>query len=294
MDILVNLQAFLATADAGGFSAAARKLHVSTSVVAKRVTQLEARLGIALFHRSTRQLRLTAAGREYVHRARGVVADVGDLLSRMGEKGHDLVDHLRIKAPTSLTIARLADVFSAFQTQNPRLRLEIVLIDRPVDPVTEGFDIAIGAFPHSFGGVVDEPICQLKRLVCASPAYLKAHGAPRHPRDLVDHRCLSFLPTGPEWMFDGPRGRITIQVRPLLSSNEAHVLVKSAVAGNGIAFISHYIAEEALRQGTLQVVLPDFPIPELWVKAAIPERRVNAAAVQALLRELKSSLSPML
>jgi DNA-binding transcriptional LysR family regulator len=294
MDILVNLQAFLATADAGGFSAAARKLNVSTSVVAKRVTQLEARTGIALFHRSTRQLRLTVAGQQYVHRARGVVADVGDLLSRMGEKGHDLVDHLRIKAPTSLTIARLADVFSAFQTQNPRLKLEIVLIDRPVDPVTEGFDIAIGAFPHSFGGVVDEPLCQLKRLLCASPAYLKAHGTPRHPRDLVDHQCLSFLPTGSEWIFDGPRGRISIQVRPLLSSNEGHVLVKSAIAGNGIAFISHYLADEALRLGTLQVVLPDFPIPELWVKATVPERRVNAAAVQALLRQLKSSLSPVL
>jgi DNA-binding transcriptional LysR family regulator len=294
MDVLVNLQAFLATADAAGFSAAARKLNVSTSVVAKRVTQLEARLGIALFHRSTRHLRLTAAGQEYVHRARGVVADVGDLLSRMGEKDRDLVDHLRIKAPTSLTIARLADVFSAFQTQNPKLKLEIVLIDRPVDPVTEGFDIAIGAFPHSFGGVVDEPLCQLKRLLCASPAYLDVHGAPRHPRDLVDHRCLSFLPTGPDWIFDGPRGRITVQVRPLLSSNEGHVLVKSAIAGNGIAFISHYLAEDALRRGALQVVLPDFPIPELWVKATIPERRVKAAAVQALLRELKSSLLPVL
>jgi DNA-binding transcriptional LysR family regulator len=294
MDVLVNLQAFLATADAAGFSAAARKLNVSTSVVAKRVTQLEARLGIALFHRSTRHLRLTAAGQEYVHRARGVVADVGDLLSRMGEKDRDLVDHLRIKAPTSLTIARLADVFSAFQTQNPKLKLEIVLIDRPVDPVTEGFDIAIGAFPHSFGGVVDEPLCRLKRLLCASPAYLEMHGTPRHPRDLVDHRCLSFLPTGPDWIFDGPRGRITVQVRPLLSSNEGHVLVKSAIAGNGIAFISHYLAEEALRRGALQVVLPDFPIPELWVKATIPERRVKAAAVQALLRELKSSLLPVL
>jgi len=294
MDILVNLQAFLATADSGGFSSAARKLKISTSVVAKRVTQLEARIGTALFHRSTRQLRLTEAGQQYVHRARGVVADVGDLLSRMGEKGHDLVDHLRIKAPTSLTIARLADVFSAFQTQNPRLKLEIVLIDRPVDPVTEGFDIAIGAFPHSFGGVVDEPLCPLKRLLCASPAYLKTHGAPRHPRDLVDHRCLSFLPTGPEWIFDGPRGRISIQVRPLLTSNEGHVLLKSAIAGNGIALISHYLADDVLRSGTLQVVLPDFPIPELWVKATIPERRVNAAAVQALLRQLKDSLSPIL
>jgi DNA-binding transcriptional LysR family regulator len=184
MDVLVNLQAFLATADAAGFSAAGRKLNVSTSVVAKRVTQLEARLGTVLFHRSTRQLRLTAAGQEYVHRARSVVAEVGDLLSRMGEKDRDLVDHLRIKAPTSLTIARLADVFSAFQTQNPKLKLEIVLIDRPVDPVMEGFDIAIGAFPHAFGGVVDEPICRLKRLLCASPAYLEAHGMPQHPTTL--------------------------------------------------------------------------------------------------------------
>jgi DNA-binding transcriptional LysR family regulator len=217
---------------------------------------------------------------------------MGDLLSRMGEKDRDLVDHLRIKAPTSLTIARLADVFSTFQTQNPRLKLEIVLIDRPVDPVTEGFDIAIGAFPHSFGGVVDEPLYPIKRLLCASPAYLKTRGTPRHPRDLIDHRCLSFLPTGPEWMFDGPRGRITIQVRPMLSSNEGHVLVKSAIAGNGIAFISHYLVADALDSGRLQVVLPDFPIPELWVKATIPERRINTAAVQALLQQLKRSHTP--
>lgn len=294
MDTLTNLQAFLVSAEAGGFSAAARKLHISTSVVSKRVTQLEAQIGIALFRRSTRQLRLTEAGQQYLHRARSVVADAGDLLARMGEKDRDLVDHLRIKAPTSLTIARLADAFSAFQTQNPRLKLEIVLIDRPVDPVTEGFDIAIGAFPHSFGGVVDEPLCSLKRLLCASPAYLAAHGVPQHPRDLVDHRCLSFLPTGSEWVFDGPRGRINIQVRPLLSSNEGHVLVKSAIAGNGIAFISHYLVADALSNGTLQAVLPDFQIPELWVKATIPERRVNAAAVQALLQQLRRSLSPAL
>lgn len=294
MDILVNLQAFLATADAGGFSAAARKLNISTSVVAKRVTQLEARIGAVLFHRSTRQLRLTEAGRQYVHRTRGVVADAADLLSRMGEKGGDLVDHLRVKAPTSLTIARLADAFSAFQTHNPQLKLEIVLIDRPVDPVTEGFDVAIGAFPHSFGGVVDEPLCRLRRLLCASPSYLKAHGTPTHPRDLVNHRCLSFLPTGPEWIFDGPRGRISIQVRPLMSTNEGHVLVKGAIAANGIALVSHYLADDALRTGALQAVLSDFPIPELWVKATIPERRVNAAAVQALLVQLKSSLGPML
>ena len=118
-------------------------------------------------------------------------------------------------------------------------------------------------------------MCQLKRLLCASPAYLKTHGVPKHPRDLVDHRCLSFLPTGPEWMFDGPRGRITVQVRPLLSSNEGHVLVKSAIAGNGIAFISHYLAADALRDGALQVVLPEFPIPDLWVildGASMPPR----------------------
>jgi DNA-binding transcriptional LysR family regulator len=165
-----------------------------------------------------------------VHRARGVVADVGDLLSRMGEKDHDLVDQLRIKAPTALTTGRLADILSLFQTQNPGLKREIVLIDRPVDPVTEGLDIAIGAFPHSFGSVVDEPLYPIKRLLCASPSYLAAHGTPRDPRDLIDQRCLSFLPTGPEWMFDGPRGRVTVELRPMLSSNEGQVLVKSALA----------------------------------------------------------------
>jgi len=293
MDTLANLQAFLGSAEAGSFSAAARKLQISTSVISKRVTQLEAQIGTALFRRSTRQLRLTEAGQQYLHRARSVVADANDLLARMGEKDRDLVDHLRIKAPTSLTIARLADVFSAFQTANPKLKLEIVLIDRPVDPVTEGFDIAIGAFPHSFGGVIDEPLCPLRRLLCASPAYLKAHGAPRHPRDLVDHRCLSFLPTGSEWIFDGPRGRTTVQVHPLLSSNEGNVLAKSAIAGNGIAFISHYLVADALSRGALLPVLPEFVIPELWVKATIPERRVNAAAVQALLAQLKHSLSAL-
>ena len=294
MDILVNLQAFLATADAAGFSAAARKLGVSTSVVAKRVTQLEARIGVPLFQRSTRQLKLTEAGQQYVDRARSVVAETNDLLSRMGAKGGELSDHLRIKAPTSLTVARLADAFSTFQTQNPRLKLEIVMIDRPVDPVTEGFDIAIGAFPHSFGGVVDEPICRLPRLLCASPAYLKRHGLPKHPRDLVEHRCLSFLPTGPEWIFDGPRGRISIQVRPLLASNEGHVLARSAIAGNGIALLSHYLVGDALKSGALRPVLSDFPVPELWVKAAVPERRINATAVQAMLRLLKGALAPAL
>lgn len=293
MDTLANLQAFLGSAEAGSFSAAARKLRISTSVVSKRVTQLETQIGTTLFHRSTRQLRLTEAGQQYLHRARGVVADTNDLLARMGEKDRDLIDHLRIKAPTSLTIARLADVFSEFQTTNPKLKLEIVLIDRPVDPVTEGFDIAIGAFPHSFGGVVDEPLCPLRRLLCASPAYLKAHGAPRHPRDLVDHRCLSFLPTGSEWIFDGPRGRTTVQVHPLLSSNEGNVLAKSAIAGNGIAFISHYLVADALSRGALLPVLAEFLIPDLWVKATIPERRVNAAAVQALLQQLKRSLSAL-
>ncbi|WP_315838286.1 LysR family transcriptional regulator [Bradyrhizobium prioriisuperbiae] len=291
MDVLVNLQAFLATADAGGFSAAARKLNVSTSVMTKRVTQLEQRIGARLFHRSTRQLRLTQAGQQYVHRARGVVADATDLLARMGEKDRDLADHLRVKAPTSLTVARLAEPFSRFQAQNPRLKLEIVLIDRPVDPVAEGFDIAISAFPHSFGGVIDEPLCKLPRLLCASPSYLRKHGTPDHPRDLLKYRCLSFLPTGPEWIFDGPRGRITVQVRPILSSNEGQVLARSAIVGNGIVLTSRYLVEDALRTGALRPLLQDFPIPELWIKAAVPERRISAAAVQAMLRMLKTTLA---
>jgi DNA-binding transcriptional LysR family regulator len=129
-------------------------------------------------------------------------------------------------------------------------------------------------------------------LLCASPAYLKTHGVPKHPRDLVDHRCLSFLPTGPEWMFDGPRGRITVQVRPLLSSNEGHVLVKSAIAGNGILYLFEDWLRPHLESGALEPLLERW-----WLRFSgpflyYPSRSHMPAALRAFIDFVATSRAP--
>ncbi|MCC5812059.1 MAG: LysR family transcriptional regulator [Ectothiorhodospiraceae bacterium] len=292
MDIYLNMRAFQTTAETGNFSRAARELGVAASVVTKRVNQLEHQLGVTLFRRSTRAVVLTEPGRRYLEKVRGLTAQIDELLSSTRQP-KALEDFIRIKAPTSMTVLYLNRIFQAFAADFPRVRLELVLVDRPIDPVSEGFDIAIGAFPLSFGHAMDEPLCRLERMLCASPAYLEARGVPRHPRDLVKHDCLSFVPTGNSWVFESERGPITIEVTPRISSNDGQILVDAAVNGNGVAVVSKYAARKALHNGDLVRVLPDFPLPDMWIKAVAPEWRVNAPAIRMLVDYLRAALTPV-
>ncbi|MCA1410962.1 LysR family transcriptional regulator [Bradyrhizobium sp. NBAIM20] len=290
MDIYENFKTFQVVAQLGSFSRAALHLGIAASVVTKRINQLEHRLKVVLFKRSTRQLVLTEIGRRYVERSRLALVDFDDLLKDPGSAPGDVEDFLRVKAPTSLTTFLLRGVLDAYQRDFPRVRLEVVLLDRSVNPVTEGFDLAIGAYWISFGGVTEIPLCRLDRLVCASPDYLANSQEIRHPRDLINHACLSFIPTGNSWVFEGRQGQITIEVTPRLSSNDAQILVDAAAAGRGIALISYYMARDLIRTGALVPILQEFPVPPLWIKAVAPDRRVNVSAVQALISRFQEAL----
>lgn len=293
MDIYKNLKAFLATAEFGNFSRAAREMGVAASVVTKRVNQLEKHLGATLFRRSTRALILTEQGRRYLQRARNLIAEFDELLSSGTRHPRELEDFVRVKAPTTMTVLYLNKVFQQFAQAYRNVRLEIVLFDGPADPISEGFDIAIGAFPLSFSEALDEPLCRLRRILCASPKYLARRGIPRHPRDLPKHDCLSFLPTGSSWVFESERGPITIEVAPKLSSNDGRVLVDAATEHNGIAIVSNYAAMDGLRMGRLVPVLPEYPLPDMWVKAVAPVSRASAPAVRLLLDHLRAALAPL-
>ncbi len=144
MDILMNLRAFLVTARTGSFSEAARQLHVVPSVIAKRVTHLEWTIGVPLFSRSTRRVALTESGQKFLANAHTLVADFDAIVSGMGRAHDALEGHLRIKAPTSLTVLYLGRMFSEFQRVHDRVTMEVALIDRSVNPLEEGFDIALG------------------------------------------------------------------------------------------------------------------------------------------------------
>jgi len=294
VDTYRNFKAFQAAARFGSFSRAARELGLAVSVVTKRVNQLEHQLQAVLFERTTRQLTLTEAGRDYLERSRPLLAEFDDLLKGPSRNPGDIGDFLRVKAPTSLTLFQLRKVFDAYQAEFRKVRLEIVLIDRAVDPVLEGFDVSIGAqWSRSFAGVLEKPLCPLRRIVCASPDYIAERGAPAHPRELIDHDCLSFIPTGNAWTFNDRHGPITIDVTPHLASNDGQMLVDAALDGRGIVLSSTYIVKEFVREGRLVPLLVDFPIPDLWIKAVTPIRRATAPAVVALIDRLDAFLSPV-
>lgn len=292
MDIYLNLQAFRFTAEAGSFSRAARELGLAPSVVTKRVNQLEHQLNTTLFNRSTRSLVLTEPGRKYLEQARSLTTQIETLLKAPNQK-YELEDFIRIKAPTTLTTLYLNDIFQNFVRDHPNVRLEVVLIDRPIDPTSEAFDLAIGAFPPSYGGASDEPLCRLRRVLCVSPDYLSTIPLPQHPRDLTQHACLSFIPTGNDWVFESEQGTVTVQISPRFSSNDGRLLVDAAVKANGIAIVSIYAAREALEAGTLVPLLEDFPVPDMWIKAVIPKRRLESPALRLLVEKLHGILSPV-
>lgn len=293
MDTLQNLKAFLAVARSGSFSAAGRQLGIATSVVAKRIDQLEWAIRTKLFARSTRRIVLTETGERWLQRVQSAVAELDEVLTGMARAGVDLEGHLRIKMPTTLTILYLGAIVSQFQFKHPRVSLEIVLADRPLNPVEEGFDIAVTVFPDTFGGIVDEPLCPLRRLICASPDYLAVRGIPHHPRDLLAHDILNFLPTGPIWSFQSAEGPVSVEIRPKLSTNDNHVLFAAACDGNGIALLASYVAGPALRDGSLVQVLGTFPITDIWIKALIPENRALIPRIRTLVAFLKDGLSPV-
>jgi DNA-binding transcriptional LysR family regulator len=292
MDIVTNFRTFLEVVQCGSFSAASRKLHISPSVVTGRIEQLEWNVRSSLFERSTRKLSLTDQGRRLLPVAQRIVHDVDDAISSISGNTNDLEGPLRIKVPTTLTAVFLARVLAGFQQTHPNVSLDVVVIDRNVNPVQEGFDLVVGMLPASYDDVLDVGLCPLDRFVVASPQYVAVNGYPQHPADLSRHRLLNFGPTGPIWSFEGPEGQIAVTVEPHLTTNDGLMLLESALAGIGIAIVSSYMASAALERGQLVRLLDAFPVPQFWIRAQIPHSRSHISRVQALLTCLRETFDP--
>jgi len=290
MDTVLNLKAFIETARTGSFSAAGRKLGLAPSVITKRVDQLEWRVKAQLFTRTTRKVLLTEAGEHFLPRARKLVDELEEMMNGAATVSTGMVGRIRLKLPSTLGVVFLAKTLSAFQRTYPGVSLNVVTIDRSVNPAEEEFDIAIGALPVVYAGVVDEPLCVYPRLACAAPAYLAAHGAPQHPHDLSDHECLIFTPSGTAWTFQSSGGMLVVEGKSNFSANNSHILLAAAREGRGIAVLARTIAQPALLAGELVPLLEAYPIPDLWLRALVPKSRINVPHVRALLDWFKKEL----
>jgi DNA-binding transcriptional LysR family regulator len=290
LDTLVNLQAFIGVAETGSFSETARQAGLVPSVIAKRVAQLETRIRAPLFIRSTRKLTLTDVGERYLPQLRQLARQMEDTLDGMAQASGELEGHIRIKIPTTLGVLYLSEMLNRFLQIQPRISMDVLLADRSVNPDEEGFDVAIGARPESYGRVQDHPLCPIRRHLCAAPSYLASRGAPKSPTELLDHDCLVFATSGAHWELHGPQGPVSVEVRPRMRSNDGTGLLAAARAGQGIAILPDYLVAPALRTGELKRVLPDMRLPDLWLKALVPDKRIALPRIQTLLQWLQAQL----
>lgn len=286
MDAFLNIKTFVLVARYQGFTHAARQLDVVPSVVAKRIAQLEKSIGAKLFERTTRSVKLTEAGEKLFARAGDLVNSFDDLMESVDRDESKLVGHIRIAAPTTLTVAYLGQVFTDFLAEQDRITMDVVLQDDSVNPAERGFDLAISGRTASYEGVVDIPLCPTNAVLCAAPAYLERKGKPTQPTELGGHDCLVFRPSGLNWEFSGSRGVIHIEVTPRLVADDNMTLLHAASAGLGIVLLPRYIAKEALSTGLLVTVLEDFTPADTWFKIYVPRRKRHVARIRALVEFL--------
>lgn len=286
MDRLRALEVFVEVVRKNGFAKAAEALDTSPANVTRIVADLEAHLGARLLNRSSRKMSLTDSGEGLYQRAKTIVEDMAEIeaiASSSTLKPHGL---LRINAPVTFGIRQLAPLWPRFMARYPEVELQVSLIDRVVDIVEEGYDMAIRI---SRGGSLSHAARKLAtshNICCASPAYLEKHGLPLVPEDLKQHNCIgySYSATADEWRFSDAGGHPQpVTVSCSMHANNGDTGRHAALAGVGIIWQPTFIIGDDLRAGRLVPVLPGFSLPDIDVLAVYPSRRHLSAKVRAMI-----------
>lgn len=294
MDRIGDLNLFLRVLDLGSISAAARSLDVSVAVASQRLKRLERSLGVRLLHRTTRQLRPTPEGIALAEQGRSLVEDLEVLTSSLSNTAKGVAGTLRVTIPASFGRQYISPLLPQFMARHPRLRLHIDLSDQMRDLVGEGLDLAIRIGTLKDSELVATRLASNRRVLCASPDYLRRHGVPKKPDDLAKHECL-LMAVGRDstdsWHLRGPDGdETTVRLKSRVKSNLGEVIRDAALGGLGIALHSTWHVGEDLRAGRLKLVLPDYQLPESAIYAVMPERRLVMPRVRAFVDFLTQQL----
>lgn len=294
MDRLDAIEAFVKVGELGSFSAAAKRLGSSKSVVSKQIAALEDRLGAKLFHRTTRALSLTEAGAVFLERARTILAELGAAESAVTHLTGELQGTLRVNAPLSFGIRHVSPAIAPFLAEHPNLHLELDLTDRFVDLVEEGYDLAlrIGALADS--SLIARKLAPVNRLLCASPEYLERAGVPRMPQDLAKHACLSYRQErrSSPWLLDNGETNISVNVTGPLASNNGDALLEAARAGAGIVDLPTFYTCDDIRAARLITVLPGWTPPKLALYAVYAPNRHLSLKVRSFIDFFAARFGP--
>ncbi len=286
MDRLTEMEAFATVVDQGGFTDAARKMGISKSAVSKHVSSLEARLGARLLNRTTRRVSPTEIGLAYYDRARRVLNDAGEadtLVSAMQSAPSGL---LRISVATDFGVNHLSPILGDFLREFPDITVNMVLNNRYVELISEGFDLAIRIGELEDSTLRARKLTETTKRMIAAPSYFAEFGRPDRIDDLNEHKLLHYssLANNAVWKLTAPSGeKRQVRTSGWLSVNDGQSLLNAAISGLGIAYLPGFLCAEALRSGQVEEAIPDLPKETSGIYAVYPPGRFTQPKVRAFI-----------
>lgn len=278
----------------GSLAATARELNLTPPAVSRRLSQLEERLGVRLLNRTTRRISLTGEGEVYFENAKRILSDIDDMERLVSSNRAAPKGLLRINAPLGFGRSYIGPAIAAFIKQYPDVEVQLHLTDRPVSLPDDTIDVSIrfGEIPDS--RLVAKKIAVNRRLLVASPAYLRAAGRPAYPHDLAQHQCIVLRQNDAaygNWRLSRGGRTETIKVHGKLSTNDGEVALNWALESYGILMRAEWDVAKYLRSGRLERVLPDYDTASADIHAVYPERLSLSAKVACFVEHLRDYLS---
>ncbi len=289
---LIHMQTFKTVVESGQFSKAAEQLNTSTASVSRRITSLETALGTQLFHRTTRKLDLTESGYLFYQDILRIFQFMEEAEERVRDIHHHVSGSMRIAAPMSFGIQKIAPLLPAFMRQYPALQIQLYLEDRYTHLIQEGIDLAIRIGNLTDSSLIATLLGHIPLTFCAAPSYLEKQGQPHKPIELLQHTCLQYSQQGSRenWLELLGEKNHPDTLNSSLIANNAEVLKTAALQGLGITLIPHFMVEEELASGHLQALFTEYTLPKIGLYIVRPTRSFTPLRIRRFMAYLKSSL----
>jgi DNA-binding transcriptional LysR family regulator len=285
MDRLTSLNAFVRVVDTGGFSAAGRKLNMSTTMVSNHVQALEDRLGARLLNRTTRRVSLTEVGKAYYDRCVQILADIEQADGIAGALQLTPRGTLRVYTPTQM-VQFLAPVVNSFLASHPGVNVDVTIGERAIDMIDEGYDIMVRMIPPPDSSLIVRSLATWRHVLCCSHAYLEKHDRPQQLAELAERNCIRHVnyPYGEEWRFVDRKGTpASVRVSGNLVTNSGEMLHQAVRGGIGICLAPGFLIRDDLEAGRLVRLLPEYRPVEFSMNAVYPHRHHLSAKVRTFI-----------
>jgi DNA-binding transcriptional LysR family regulator len=291
MDKLKAMQAAIAIADTGSLTAAAAALHTSLPAVVRTLALLEQHLGVRLFNRTTRRVSLTDEGRRYLEDCRRLLAAIADSEAALTQDVVEPSGHLTVTASVLFGQMHVAPAVTRFVRQYPKMRVSLLMQDRIVNLLEENIDVGVRIGELEDQSLVAQPLGRVRRVAVATPTFLRQHGTPRHPRDLLKLNCLRVTGSSvPGWMFREKGKTFTVPVAGNLDFNHVWPAAQACLADMGLGMFVSYQISDFVRDGRLQVVLEDFELPPRPISLVYPHARLLPARTRIFIDWIKREI----